>query len=211
MTLLIATIFTANLPALTALFAVTTFCYGSYTTIANVLPSDLFFAESVASVSGLSGTGAAVGTIIVFELAGHLSDSRLATGTHLFDPLMILAGFVLPPQQRLVPLDLHFNFAEGSLTAGQHVFSVSRGMQRSRWQRQSQRQRPLLRSRVFREDALDLHQVRLITFQEPSELIETTHNLRCHDWLRFDVLVADRNVHGCTCRLDTVSGRKATQ
>ena len=94
MTLLIATIFTVNLPALTVLFALATFCYGSYTTIANVLPSDLFFAESVASVSGLSGTGAAIGTIVVFELAGHLSDSRLATGTHLFDPLMILAGLI---------------------------------------------------------------------------------------------------------------------
>jgi len=94
MTFLIATIFSVNLPVLTALFAVATFCYGSYTTIANVLPSDLFFPESVASVSGLSGTGAAIGTIIVFELAGHLSDSRIATGTHLFDPLMILAGLI---------------------------------------------------------------------------------------------------------------------
>jgi MFS transporter, ACS family, hexuronate transporter len=94
MTLLIPTIFTTNLPVLTVLFAVATFCYGSYTTIANVLPSDLFFTESVGSVSGLSGTGAAIGAIIVFELAGHLSDSRLATGTHLFDPLMILAGLI---------------------------------------------------------------------------------------------------------------------
>src|SRR3974377_143823 len=25
------------------------------------------------------------------------------------------------------------------------------------------------------------------------------------------MLVADRNVHGCTCRLDTISGRRATQ
>ncbi|HVM76391.1 MAG TPA: MFS transporter [Candidatus Saccharimonadales bacterium] len=94
MTLLIATISTTNLPLLTLLFALATFCYGSYTTIANVLPSDLFFPESVASVSGLSGTGAAIGAIIVFELAGHLSDARLATGTHLFDPLMILAGLI---------------------------------------------------------------------------------------------------------------------
>jgi MFS transporter, ACS family, hexuronate transporter len=94
MLLLIPTIFTAHLPTLTMLFALTTFCYGAYTTIANVLPSDIFFSESVASVSGLSGTGAAIGTIIVFELAGHLSDARLATGTHLFDPLMILAGLI---------------------------------------------------------------------------------------------------------------------
>jgi len=94
MTLLVATIFTASLFVLTVLFALATFCYGSYTTIANVLPSDMFFPESVASVSGLSGTGAAIGTIIVFELAGHLSDARLSTGTHLFDPLMILAGLI---------------------------------------------------------------------------------------------------------------------
>jgi ACS family hexuronate transporter-like MFS transporter len=93
-TLLIPTIYTVNLAVLTTLFAIATFCYGSYTTIANVLPSDLFFTDAVASVSGFSGTGAAIGTIIVFELAGHLSDARLATGTHLFDPLMILAGLI---------------------------------------------------------------------------------------------------------------------
>jgi ACS family hexuronate transporter-like MFS transporter len=92
--LLIPTIFTVHLPTLTILFATATFCYGAYTTIANVLPSDLFFPNSVASVSGLSGTGAALGTIIVFELAGHLSDARVKTGTHLFDPLMILSGLI---------------------------------------------------------------------------------------------------------------------
>lgn len=93
-TLLIPTIFTVHLPTLTALFAAATFCYGSFTTIANVLPSDLFFTGSVASVSGVSGTGASIGTVIVYELAGHLSDARMATGTHLFDPLMIIAGLI---------------------------------------------------------------------------------------------------------------------
>ncbi len=93
-TLLIPTIFTTNLALLTLLFALATFSYASFTTIANVLPSDLFPSESVASVSGLSGTGASLGTIIVFELAGRLSDARIATGTHLFDPLMILAGLI---------------------------------------------------------------------------------------------------------------------
>jgi MFS transporter, ACS family, aldohexuronate transporter len=92
--LLIPTIFTVNLATITVLFATATFCYGAYTTIANVLPSDLFFDHSVASVSGFSGSGAAIGTIIVFELAGHLSDARIATGTHLFDPLMVLAGLI---------------------------------------------------------------------------------------------------------------------
>jgi Glucosamine-6-phosphate isomerases/6-phosphogluconolactonase len=92
--LLIPTIFTVNLYVLTLLFALATFSYASFTTIANVLPSDLYKNESVATVSGLSGTGAALGTIIVFELAGHLSDARIATGTHLFDPLMVIAGLI---------------------------------------------------------------------------------------------------------------------
>ncbi|HXJ04983.1 MAG TPA: MFS transporter [Candidatus Acidoferrum sp.] len=93
-TLLIPTIFTVNLYMLTLLFGLATFSYASFTTIANVLPSDLYKNESVATVSGLSGTGAALGTIIVFELAGHLSDARIATGTHLFDPLMVIAGLI---------------------------------------------------------------------------------------------------------------------
>jgi MFS transporter, ACS family, hexuronate transporter len=93
-TMLIPTVFTVNLLALTALFAVATFCYAAFTTMANVLPTDLFHSESVATVSGLGGTGAAIGTIIVFELAGHISDARIATGTHLFDPLMILSGLI---------------------------------------------------------------------------------------------------------------------
>jgi len=92
--LLIPTIFTVNLYLLTLLFALATFSYASFTTIANVLPSDVYRNESVATVSGLSGTGAALGTIIVFELAGHLSDARIATGTHLFDPLMVVAGLI---------------------------------------------------------------------------------------------------------------------
>lgn len=92
--LLIPTVLTTNLIALTVLFALSTFAYASFTTVANVLPADLFASNSVASVSGMSGTGAAIGTIIVFELAGHLSDARVAAGTHIFDPLMILAGLI---------------------------------------------------------------------------------------------------------------------
>jgi MFS transporter, ACS family, hexuronate transporter len=92
--LLIPTVYTVSLPLLTLLFSLACFSYGMYTTMANVLPSDVFFPESVASVSGLSGSGAAVCTIIVFELAGHLSDARRAMGTHSFDPLMVLSGII---------------------------------------------------------------------------------------------------------------------
>ena len=93
-TLLIPTIFTVNLAAITLLFALATFCYASFSTIANVLPSDLYTSESVASVSGLSGTGAGIGTIIAFKLIGYFSDSLQSRATHSFDSIIITAGLV---------------------------------------------------------------------------------------------------------------------
>jgi MFS transporter, ACS family, hexuronate transporter len=93
-TLLIPTIFTRDLYLITILFALATFSYSSFSTIANVLPADLFHNHSVASVSGLSGTGAGVGTIIAFALIGHFSDARSAAATHAFDPIVIVAGLV---------------------------------------------------------------------------------------------------------------------
>ena len=92
--LLIPTVFTFNLWAITGLFAFAAFSYAAFSTIANVLPSDLFKSESVASVSGMSGTGAGIGTIIAFLLIGHFSDARQATGPHSFDPIVIVAGMV---------------------------------------------------------------------------------------------------------------------
>ena len=94
MTMLIPTIFTTNLYLIALLFAIATFTYAGFTTMANVLPSDLYHSESVASVSGLSGTGAGIGTIVAFKLIGYFSDARQATGTHSFDPIVIIAGLV---------------------------------------------------------------------------------------------------------------------
>jgi ACS family hexuronate transporter-like MFS transporter len=94
MTMIIPTIFTTNIYWIAFLFAVATFTYAGFTTMANVLPSDLYSSESVASVSGLSGTGAGIGTIVAFKLVGYFSDARQATGTHSFDPIVILAGLV---------------------------------------------------------------------------------------------------------------------
>jgi MFS transporter, ACS family, hexuronate transporter len=92
--MLIPTILTTNLYFITVLFAIATFCYASFTTIANVLPSDLYYSDAVASVSGFSGTGAGIGTIIAFKLIGYFSDARRAAGTHAFDPIVIVAGLV---------------------------------------------------------------------------------------------------------------------
>jgi MFS transporter, ACS family, hexuronate transporter len=93
MTIILA-IFTTNLYLIALLFAITTFTYASFTTMANVMPADLFNSQSVASVSGLTGTGAGIGTIIAFKLIGHFSDARKATGTHSFDPIIVVAGLL---------------------------------------------------------------------------------------------------------------------
>jgi ACS family hexuronate transporter-like MFS transporter len=92
--LLIPTIFTVNLYLITLLFGLATFSYAAFSTIANVLPTDLYRSDSVATVSGMSGTGAGIGTIIAFELIGHLTDARQATGTHTFDPIVVVAGLI---------------------------------------------------------------------------------------------------------------------
>jgi ACS family hexuronate transporter-like MFS transporter len=92
--LLIPTIFTVNLYLITLLFALATFSYASFSTIANVLPTDLYNSDAVASVSGLSGTGAGIGTIIAFELIGHFSDARQTAAAHSFDPIVIAAGLI---------------------------------------------------------------------------------------------------------------------
>jgi ACS family hexuronate transporter-like MFS transporter len=92
--LLIPTIFTRNLYLITLLFGLATFSYAAFSTIANVLPTDLFRSSSVATVSGLSGTGAGIGTIIAFELIGHFSDARQASVTHSFDPIIVAAGLI---------------------------------------------------------------------------------------------------------------------
>ena len=88
MALLIPTIFTGNLFALAGLFAISTFAYASFSTIALVLPSDLYRSESVATVSGMSGTGAGLGTIISTYLIGYVSDR------YSFEPILIAASLV---------------------------------------------------------------------------------------------------------------------
>src|SRR5437868_5745218 len=88
MTLLIPTIFTSNLLSLAGLFAVSTFAYASFSTMALVLPSDLYRSHSVATVSGMSGTGAGLGTIVSTYLIGYVSDH------YSFEPILISASLI---------------------------------------------------------------------------------------------------------------------
>ncbi len=94
MMLLIPTIFTNSLYLIVSLFTLATFCYASYSTIANVLPSDLYRSDSVASVSGMGGTAAGIGTIIAFKLVGHVSDAHQGSAASSFDWILIAAGLI---------------------------------------------------------------------------------------------------------------------
>jgi MFS transporter, ACS family, hexuronate transporter len=94
MMLLIPTIFTSNLYVITVLFALATFFYASFSTIAHVLPTDLFPSHLVASVSGLGGTGSGLGTIAAFFLVGRLADAHRAAATHSFDSILVAGGLI---------------------------------------------------------------------------------------------------------------------
>ena len=93
-TMLIPTIFTNSLYLIAFLFGVATFSFAAFSTMANVLPADLFQSGSVASVSGMSGTAAGLGTIVAFKLIGYFADARQSTASHSFDPIVIVAGLV---------------------------------------------------------------------------------------------------------------------
>ena len=93
-TLLIPTVFTDNLYLIAGLFGLASLAYSAFSTMANVLPSDVFHGDSVATVSGLSGSAAGIGTIFAFIQIGHLSDARRSMGGHSFDPIIIAAGLV---------------------------------------------------------------------------------------------------------------------
>ncbi len=84
-----ATVFVSNLFALAGLFAIATFAYAAFSTMALVLPSDLFPSDSVATVSGMSGTGAGLGTIISTFLIGFVADRF-----HSFEPILVTASLI---------------------------------------------------------------------------------------------------------------------
>jgi ACS family hexuronate transporter-like MFS transporter len=88
MALLIPVVYVSGFALIIALFAVSTFSYEAWSTMGLSLPSDLYPSRSVASVSGLSGTGAGIGTIISTYLIGWVSDH------YSFEPVLIFASFV---------------------------------------------------------------------------------------------------------------------
>jgi ACS family hexuronate transporter-like MFS transporter len=88
MMLLIPTVWTTSFATLVTCFAVSTFAYAAFSTIILNLPADLYPSGSVASVSGLGGTGAGIGTIAAIYLTGWVSDR------YSFEPILIGASII---------------------------------------------------------------------------------------------------------------------
>lgn len=88
MTMLIPTAFMSSLFAIAGLFAISTFAYATLCTMVLVLPSDIFKSNSVATVSGMSGTAAGILTITSTYLIGWVSDH------YSFTPILIVASML---------------------------------------------------------------------------------------------------------------------
>jgi ACS family hexuronate transporter-like MFS transporter len=85
MSTLMLSLLMRDLPSLLACFAVATCSYAALSTMVLNLPADLYHPRAVASVSGLSGTGAGLCTIAATYATGVVSDR------HSFAPVMIVA------------------------------------------------------------------------------------------------------------------------
>jgi ACS family hexuronate transporter-like MFS transporter len=88
MMFLIPAAYATSLAGLTICVAIATFAYAALSTMILNLPADLYPSGSVASVSGLSGTGAGVGTVLATYLTGIVADR------HSFQPVLIVASAV---------------------------------------------------------------------------------------------------------------------
>lgn len=88
MTMLIPTLFLTSFAWLVGCFAISTLCYAAFSTMVLNLPADVYPTHSVASVSGMSGTGAGIGTIVATYLIGRTADQQS------FAPVLVAASFI---------------------------------------------------------------------------------------------------------------------
>src|SRR4051812_6461394 len=88
MSLLMASLLFTGLIPLTICFAIATCSYASLSTMLLNLPADIYRSGSVATVGGLSGAGAGLGTIAATYLTGMVADR------YSFAPILVVASLV---------------------------------------------------------------------------------------------------------------------
>ena len=88
MMMLVPAIYATTLWWLATCFAAATFSYAAVSTMILNLPADIYPARSVASVSGLSGTAAGLGTILATYATGLVADR------YSFEPVLLGASLI---------------------------------------------------------------------------------------------------------------------
>jgi ACS family hexuronate transporter-like MFS transporter len=88
MVLLIPVVFTSRFSLIILFFSISSFAYAAWSTMLLSLPADLYPSNTVASVSGMSGTGGGIGTILSTFLVGWVLDH------YSFRPILIVASLV---------------------------------------------------------------------------------------------------------------------
>jgi ACS family hexuronate transporter-like MFS transporter len=81
-------VFVDGFAVLVGSLAVSTLAYAAFSTMILTLPADIYPTGSVASVSGMSGTGAGIGTIAATYLTGVIADH------YSFGPILVAASIV---------------------------------------------------------------------------------------------------------------------
>jgi ACS family hexuronate transporter-like MFS transporter len=88
MTLLVPAIAVSNFTILIALFAISTFSYAAWSTMGLTFPADIYPNRTVATVSGMSGAAAGIGTITSTLIIGKVTDR------YSFEPVLIGASML---------------------------------------------------------------------------------------------------------------------
>jgi ACS family hexuronate transporter-like MFS transporter len=107
MSLISVAAFLNSLSWLVVVFAISTLAYAGFSTIILALPTDLFPTGSVATVSGMSGTGAGIFTIVASLLTGVVADRYsfrpVLLGASLAPLIAIAVVWILVPQKTTAP------------------------------------------------------------------------------------------------------------
>jgi ACS family hexuronate transporter-like MFS transporter len=88
MMLILPVAWSSSFPLIVTCLAISTFAYAAFSTIVLNLPADLFPPASVASVSGMGGTGAGLGTMTSLLTIGYVADH------YSFEPILVGASIV---------------------------------------------------------------------------------------------------------------------
>lgn len=111
---LIPAAYSTSLSGISLYFGLATFSYAAFSTIANTLPADLFDTSCVASVSGLTGAAAGLGTILSTYAVGYFADHQG------FQPI-VTAASVVPVISMLLVLLLVRNTRHSGKGTIQHI------------------------------------------------------------------------------------------